>query len=121
MIIHVYSIMRNEEDLLPYFLRHYSTFADTIFILNKNLKKVLEEQKKRGIKAIKATGFTMYSENFPQTQGQIYEECFWGSRTHLYDKTVVFDPEIDIKFTGGRHKTILPPGVAYTRSKIFLL
>lgn len=26
--------MRNEEFLLPYFLRHYSTFADRIFIIN---------------------------------------------------------------------------------------
>lgn len=34
MIIHIYSIMRNEEYLLPYFLRHYSTFADSIFIFN---------------------------------------------------------------------------------------
>lgn len=32
MKIHVYSVMRDEEDILPYFLRHYSLFADKIFI-----------------------------------------------------------------------------------------
>ena len=34
MTIHVYSIMWNEVFLLPYFLRHYSLFADRIFIIN---------------------------------------------------------------------------------------
>lgn len=34
MIIHVYSIMRNEEFFLPYFLRYYSTFANRIFIID---------------------------------------------------------------------------------------
>lgn len=34
MIVHVYSIMRNEEFFLPYFLRYYSTFADKIFIID---------------------------------------------------------------------------------------
>lgn len=32
MIVHVYSVMRNEEKLLPYFLRHYEQFADRIYI-----------------------------------------------------------------------------------------
>ncbi len=36
MKIHVYSIMKNEEKFLPYFLRHYSTFADSIYIFNDN-------------------------------------------------------------------------------------
>lgn len=32
MKIHVYSIMFNEEFMLPYFLRHYETIADQIFV-----------------------------------------------------------------------------------------
>jgi glycosyltransferase involved in cell wall biosynthesis len=36
MKIHVISIMRNEEDLLPYFLRHYTQFADVIYIFDDN-------------------------------------------------------------------------------------
>ena len=34
MKIHVYSIVRNDRYILPYFLRHYSTFADRIFIID---------------------------------------------------------------------------------------
>lgn len=32
MKVDVYSIMRNEIKILPYFLRHYETFADRIFV-----------------------------------------------------------------------------------------
>jgi len=185
MVIHVYSIMRNEEALLPYFLRHYSTFADTIFIIDdkstdktvkiakankkvrllnykfteerhvqeehtacfekfykkysrgkadwvmcvdgdefiyhKNLVAVLKKQKRRGAKVIKPTGYTMYSETFPTTKGQIYEECFMGLRTRSFDKPQIFDPSIDIKFSGGRHKVLLPEGIDRTRARVLLL
>lgn len=32
--IHVYSVMSNEQTLLPYWLRHYTTFAQRIFIID---------------------------------------------------------------------------------------
>jgi hypothetical protein len=184
MIIHTYSIMRNEEDLLPYFLRHYSSFADRIFIVDHhssdNTQKLAEShpkvtmldydfgdkfaeedindcfensykkysrgvadwvmvvdgdeflyhpymlgnldyQKKRGRRVIKATGFTMFSETFPTTNGQIYEECNMGVRTRFYDKKVIFDPALDVKFGYGRHDTYLPDGVKYFRAQVILL
>lgn len=36
MKIDVYSIMRNEEVILPYFLRHYEKIADRIFVFEDN-------------------------------------------------------------------------------------
>jgi len=36
MIIHVYTMCYNEEILMPYFLRHYSQFADKIFIFDNH-------------------------------------------------------------------------------------
>lgn len=36
MIVHVYTIVRNEEMMMQYFLRHYSTFADRIFVIDDN-------------------------------------------------------------------------------------
>ena len=184
MIVHVYSIMRDEEDLVPYFLRHYSTFADTIFILDdhstdktveiakahrkvrlldfnykggldeaehsacfeesykkysrgradwvicvdadefiyhEDIVEVLEAQRKAGRKVIKATGYNMYAEVFPTTTGQIYEECYMGQRTTLYDKKIIFDPALDVKLEMGRHHTTLPEGIDYYRAKILLL
>ena len=34
MIIHVYTMCYNEEILMPYFLRHYESFADHIFVFD---------------------------------------------------------------------------------------
>lgn len=34
MNVHVYTTTRNEAYLMPYFLRHYETFADLIFVLD---------------------------------------------------------------------------------------
>lgn len=34
MIVHVYAVCWNEEVILPYFLRHYGSFADKIFIFD---------------------------------------------------------------------------------------
>ena len=177
--------MRNEEALLPYFLRHYSTFADTIFIIDdkstdktvkiakankkvrlldykftkdsyveeertacseelykkysqgkadwvmcvdgdefiyhQNLIAVLKEQQRRGAKVIKPSGYIMYSEGFPTTKGQIYKECFMGLRSQLYDKAVIFDPSIDVKFSSGRHEVYLPDGIDRARAKVLLL
>lgn len=36
MIVHVYTIVRNEEYMIKYFLRHYTTFADHIFVVDDN-------------------------------------------------------------------------------------
>ena len=61
MKIHVYSPMYNEEVLLPYWLRHYETFADQIFvwdddstdstreILSKHPKVTLLPREKHGL------------------------------------------------------------------------
>ena len=36
VIIHVYTICYNEEIIMPYFLRHYSQFADKIFVFDNH-------------------------------------------------------------------------------------
>lgn len=36
MIIHVYAVCYNEEILMPYFLRHYGSFADQIFVFDNH-------------------------------------------------------------------------------------
>ena len=43
MLIHVYVLTKNDEYILPYFLRHYSVFADKIFFYDDRSKdKTLE-------------------------------------------------------------------------------
>lgn len=55
MKIDVFSIMRNEEDLLPYFLRHYETFADRIFIFDSkdNFLKRAQWERRRTLEDYK--------------------------------------------------------------------
>lgn len=164
--IDVYSIMRNEIKILPYFLRHYETFADRIFvwddgsddgtremleahskvkvlplnlggaddiyfvqhlwpqyrkisrgyadwvicvdadefIYHPNIMGKLEELESRGIKKVCCIGFTMFHPTFPITTGQIYDEVKLGFNDKWSTKTVLFTPDIDIKWTSGRHQ-----------------
>ena len=176
--------MRNEEYMLPYFLRHYETFADKIFIFddhstdrtveiardhnktilqdfkynrgmneddfndcfeksykkysrdladwvicvdgdefiyNKNVIGVLKEQKERGVQVIQSIGYMMVSEVLPQKKGQIYEESKKGIRFPKYDKTVIFDPSLDITFGEGRHTTNIPRGAKVAQKDLLLL
>ena len=185
MKIHIYTIVRNEEYILPYFLRHYSTFADKIFIIDdsstdktveiakahpkvelldfdyppsfnyddnfsdcftkyykeksrgvadwvirvdadeliyhKDIKKVLKEKRENGAKVLKSTGFLMVSEELAKNDGQIYDEIKEGARYRGYDKTVIFDPSLDITFEKGRHSINTPEGIRHERAHILLL
>jgi len=161
MNIHVHSIVWNEEVLLPYFLRHYTQFAD-VFIANDhstdNTVKIAESHPrttvidfphKRGLNekdfskyfedaykehsreadwvicvdadefvyhpqiakhlsqlegVIRPAGYNMLDNRLPRKNGQIYDELFMGVRSRSYDKPVVFQPHLDIKFEDGRHR-----------------
>jgi hypothetical protein len=50
MKIHVYSVMHNEAEILPYFLRHYGSFAERIFVWEDQstdgTRQLLEAQSK---------------------------------------------------------------------------
>lgn len=148
MKIEVYALMHNEERMLPYFMRHYSQFADVILHENNSTDRSVKLAKELGakvviedvpdeiddqwyinvknhcwmgskaewvmvvdidefiyhpsivkcLKKIKATivqpqFINMYSEVFPTTPGQIYEEVTkgtqegsvsWGSKMNIF-------------------------------------
>lgn len=171
--IDIYSIMRNEEQILPYFLRHYEKVATRIFVwedqsddrtrellerhplvtllpLDKHgaddryymdslwpryktlsrgeadwcilvdadefvyhwrLAYRLEQLRKRGVRKIRCDGWTMLTTQFPTTSGQIYEEVQMGVPDKWSSKTVVFDPELDMEWTTGRHHCLPNKGV----------
>jgi len=172
--IHVYSPCWNEEKILPYYLRHYETIADKIFIfdngstdnsdeiirahpktilkklpyrknqpLNKTLNQVrnvkwqaskrlaewiivcdmdefihhptmislLDGCRKRGVTVLRTFGYNMYSNKFPTTPKQIYDEVNRGVHSIWYDKKSVFSAEHikNMRFTMGCH-TARPQG-----------
>lgn len=164
MKVDVYTITYNEGKLLPYFLRHYESFADRIFVwddesndgtremldshpkvqvlphnlgmlddlyfvqklwpqyvksrgyadfvicaesdefvYHPNILEKLEELKSKGIQRICCKGFHMYHHKFPETDGQIYDEAKFGFYDATLSKTILFDPNIVMKWTEGRH------------------
>lgn len=167
MKIDIYSTMRNEIKIIPYFLRHYETFAERIFVwddnsddgtreilqshpkvelLPINLGRIdddyfvanlwpmyrrisrgyadwaivvdadefvyhpdiinkLEELDSLGVKRVLCYGFTMYHPTFPTTSGQIYDEVKLGVADKWSTKAILFNPEIQVHWTRGRHRS----------------
>ena len=152
--MNVYSIMYNEEFMLPHFLEHYEKVADRIFIIDDHstdktaeiakahpkvaystykhdsykeqeiseafisMAKIhhsdwavcvdgdefiygLENLAHETTGVFKTTGYMMIGKT-----GKL-EDCK-KVRMRSFDKPVVFDPELDIKFGDGRHSCNLP-------------
>jgi len=72
------------------------------FIYHPNLIKILEET---NATLIIPEGYNMYSDTFPTTKGQIYDEIRFGIPDSVYSKPIIFKPsEIkDIQFGVGSH------------------
>lgn len=154
MTINIFSIMWNEEFMLPYFLKHYEKYADKIFIIDDHSTDKTAEIAKAHPKVVYSEyGFeglnedefndTFYSfyKNNPsdwaivadgdefimgletlkdessgvlKTMGYMMvgktgklEDCK-KVRMRSFDKPVVFDPSLDVRFGDGRHSVNLP-------------
>jgi hypothetical protein len=164
--IDVYSTMYNEAQLLPYWLRHYETFASRIFvwldddstdgsreileqhplvkilpldhhkvddmfwvkglfqsykrisrrkaewvmvadgdefIYHPDMQAALAQAKNNGVDVITCAGYTVISDRFPETQGQIYDELKMGLPDMWMEKDTVFHPSVRMKWRPGRH------------------
>jgi glycosyltransferase involved in cell wall biosynthesis len=73
--VYIFSIMWNEEFILPYFLRHYETFADRIFIIDDHSTDKTRE--------IASSHHKVTILDFPYKQGlveadfnQCFEDCY---------------------------------------------
>jgi hypothetical protein len=80
MKVDVYSIMRNEARMLPYFLRHYETFADRIFVWDEDSDDGSREMLERHPKVI----LLPFPDDYP---GGV-EDTYWVER--LWPKYKVF-------------------------------
>lgn len=183
MNVSVHILSFNEQDILPYTFRHYTTFADTITLhdggstdntrqiatqygvkvrdwvtdgVNDKLAKELKETcwkndgadavivvdadelvyfpegawqtlasyDRAGVALVKPHGFEMFSERFPTTDGQIYDEVVMGcSENNWYNKPALFFPKrlSGIVFSAGAHEAWarLPDGTTiYSREQV---
>jgi glycosyltransferase involved in cell wall biosynthesis len=151
---HVYTIVHNEEFMLPHFLEHYNRYADKIFVIDDhstdktadialNHPRVVYSE--YGFDGLKEDEFndTFYSfyKNNPSRWAIVVDcdELIHGLETLInepsgvlktigymmvgktgeledckavrmstFDKPIVFDPSLDVRFGDGRHTVNLP-------------
>ena len=81
------------------------------FIYHSRLLNELERYKRHSIvKILFCLGFMMLSDTFPVTDGQIYDEIKMGIRDRWADKSIIFSPDIHIRYKPGRHGLLDYPG-----------
>lgn len=163
MSVWLFCICRNEARLMPYLLRHYTTFVDKLifyddqsddgtrqliaacpkaelrdwpgthgivddefldfanthwqeaigkadwviwidadeFIYHPNILEVLTRFRENGVDLPQIQGYTMVSDHFPTTNGQIYDEIKTGFPDDVWSKPAIF--RAGMKWTMGRH------------------
>ena len=154
MTINIYSIVWNDEFILPHFLKHYEKFADKIFIIDDHSTDRTAEIAKAHPKVeysvyeheglneqeFNDTFYKFYKSNpsdwavvvdsdefvgglynLPYIPSAVYkttgytmigktgklEDCR-PLRTRTWDKPIVFNPKLDVRFGEGRHSVNLP-------------
>lgn len=150
MTLHTYTIVHNEEFMLPHFLKHYEKFADKIFIIDDHSTDKTTEIAKSHPKVVYSeygfdglnedefndTFYSFYKRNIStraivvdcdefiyglegldllhrasvvQPKGYMMigstgklEDCR-KVRMETFDKPIIIDPSLDIRFGDGRH------------------
>lgn len=96
------------------------------FVYCHNLLDYLKSLKRNGINLIQCEGFQMFSESFPTLSdmfptSQIYEIVNKGVQDHNYDKSIIFQPSINIEYSFGAHKCYEGLGVYHDYGGVKLL
>lgn len=74
--------------------------ADEI-LFHPNITEVLSRYLQDGVEVPKVDGYTMFSDHFPTTTGQIYEEIRTGLPDTAWSKSAIF--RVNIHWNVGRH------------------
>lgn len=167
MTIHLYCMCKNEEKIIPFFLRHYLPLVDRIHVFDNgstdmslrllsgderisvetvettgssfeavyrplmdnawkrsrgsaewivtaemdehfhhpHWRDYLDHCRATGVTVLRAIGFDMVADRFPEAPAPLWEQITHGARTTVYDKPAIFDPDavVEINFDYGRH------------------
>ncbi len=71
------------------------------FLYHPDMVRLLASYLKRGVEVPLTEGYTMVSEKFPTTNGQIYDEIRTGARDGCWDKSAIF--RVHMHWNVGRH------------------
>lgn len=75
------------------------------FLFHPNMLPLLQEYLNAGVTGPRIAGYTMVSDHFPTTEGQIYDEVKTGFPDDIWDKQAIFRE--GIHFNVGRHSLYL--------------
>ena len=99
-------------NFFPRYIHYSRGFADWVmqvdvdeFVYHPQLLQRLKLFKEEDFDLVMPVGYLMVHDKFPTTTGQIYDEMCFGLRDKLMDKPVIFRPELEVIFGGGRHRT----------------
>jgi hypothetical protein len=86
------------------------------FVYHHNLIEKLKEYKEHGFTVVQTSGHEMVCEKFPEYDGQLLPNKIkiGSDKIPMLSKSIIFNPNIDIKFGAGAHSfkannTILSP------------
>lgn len=91
------------------------------FIYHPDLPGMLAWLKDVGVTLPSVEGYSMISTSPPSGSGQIYDEIKTGFLDTSYAKHCVFDPQIDITWSAGKHQVAGGPFVTNSNDPLKLL
>ena len=78
------------------------------FIYHPDLRGRLAAFQAAGVRLPPVMGYSMFANAFPTTSGQIYDEVKVGVRAPFFDKPVIFDPRLSLRWIPGKHALAEP-------------
>lgn len=82
------------------------------FIYHPDLRGRLAHYQAAGVTLPNVAGYSMFANAFPATDGQLYDAVTVGARAPFYDKPVVFNPALDLRWIPGKHALAEPVDTA---------
>lgn len=78
------------------------------FLVHADLRVLLAEQQRLGVRAIQADGILCGADAMPQTTGPLWDALPYRQRHAAYSKTIILAGDLPVRFGPGRHTTSLP-------------
>lgn len=93
------------------------------YLYHENLLEKLKEYREKGITMPKIDGHDMFSESFPEYDGDlITNKVKIGSETYgPMCKNIIFSPELEVKYTPGAHSNQTPNAIFSDKAELKLL
>ena len=77
--------------------------GDEFFYCETGMRNALQDYMERGVTLPFVTGYNMFHDELPNTDGQLWEKYKQGVPHIMLNKPTVFNPELEMNFGHGQH------------------